>query len=486
MTISTRSKDKKDDGSDDESEDTQPKPGPPPSPGQGPEKGSASLKPPPGRTAGASTGASTAGGSSGTTAPVPAPAPGVKFALYPGQALDGILDYTTKAGRSYYHHATQQLDEDPYNVVPDEFYQFIQSARDRAVEYGWDRPQGILAIPRDASNPRSRRNDLLKSYGKITMEEVANYAKTFTGQPVRLAQDDAMLFQCLMNSMSREGKGKVTIWRADYTVNGDSSGICLLKVMIREGHLDTNATTSMIRTKLSNLDVYISTIGNDITKFNAYVKMLQDTLRARGEMTSDLLTNLFKGYGACSDRNFVDYIRRKQERYDEGEEVTANQLMNLADTKFKQLKDKEIWEAPSPEEEKILALEAKVKDLKQRVTGHKRQALKSEPKKDDQEKKKKGKDGKGGGKNKKEKPAWMAQRPPDEKLHEPRMWDGIKWYWCSPETGGKCKGHHRAHPPTERKGPGYRPKKKSKKVVINAALAEARKEADSDAGYESH
>ena len=60
------------------------------------------------------------------------------------------------------------------------------------------------------------------------------------------------------------------------------------------------------------------TIGRDITKFNAYVKLQVDTLAARGETTTDLLTNLFKGYLAASDRNIVEYIESKQERYDEG------------------------------------------------------------------------------------------------------------------------------------------------------------------------
>jgi len=49
------------------------------------------------------------------------------------------------------------------------------------------------------------------------------------------------------------------------------------------------------------LDLYILSIECDITKFNAYVKDLIDSLMARGEMTNDLLTNLFKAYKAVSD-----------------------------------------------------------------------------------------------------------------------------------------------------------------------------------------
>ena len=31
----------------------------------------------------------------------------------------------------------------------------------------------------------------------------------------------------------------------------------------------------------------------------------------------------------------------------------------------------------------------------------------------------------------------MFQRPKDEDLKKPREWNGIKWWYCSPDTGGK-------------------------------------------------
>eukprot|EP00978_Attheya_sp_CCMP212_P004226 scaffold9244_cov59-Attheya_sp.AAC.1 len=107
-------------------------------------------------------------------------------------------------------------------------------------------------------------------------------------------------------------------WEDDYKIGEYKSGNLLLKVMIRESHLDTNATTSSIRTKLSELNIYLPTIGSDITKFNQYVKLLLVALHSRGKKTEDLLTNLFKGYLAASDKVFVKYILRKQEEYEEG------------------------------------------------------------------------------------------------------------------------------------------------------------------------
>ena len=61
------------------------------------------------------------------------------------------------------------------------------------------------------------------------------------------------------------------------------SALCLLKVLIRESCLDSNATTSMIRQKLANLDEYLSEVENDITKFNNQVKQLLNALTVRAK-----------------------------------------------------------------------------------------------------------------------------------------------------------------------------------------------------------
>ena len=150
------------------------------------------------------------------------------------------------------------------------------------------------------------------------------------------------------------------------------SGLCFLTVIIRESHLDTNATTGMIRTKLSNVDSYIQVVGNDVTKFNGYVKTLLDTLASRGETTQDPLTNLFKGYGSCSDKTFVEYIAKTQDEYDEEKPFTPARLMQLADRKYRTMKEKEIWEALSETDEKILALEARLENYKKKFANAKR------------------------------------------------------------------------------------------------------------------
>jgi hypothetical protein len=410
------------------------------------------------------------------------------FALTPASAIQGVINMTTTEGRKLYSSATHKLEEDLYDCQPDGLYQFLATLHTRAQEYGWnDQIGGILQIPEDANDPTSDTHYLVDNYGQIPLSRIRDFDETYLDQPIRPAQDAFMLFKCLMNSISKEGKNKILIWRQQYTINEASSGSLLLKIIIRESHLDTNATTSSIRTKLSNLDTYIVTIASDITKFNGYVRLLIDSLAARGETSNDLLTNLFKGYGAATDRIFVDYIGRKKEKYEEGEDVSADALMEQANSKYKLMKENASWNAPSEQEEKILALMSEVRNLKK--SKRKDAPYKKGDKPD------KGKSYQNG--KKAAKPSWFDKEPSPEQISKPKEWNGKTWYYCSPKTGGKCSGAYRIHKPSQCEGKAHKfePKEAKRKAETSdnaarklklAKAYETRIEEVSDSDKESH
>ena len=297
----------------------------------------------------------------------------------------------------------------------------------------------------DPFDAESETNYLIDNYGMISLQEMHTFDKTYIAQPIHAVQYSFMLFKCLMNSISKEGKNKILIWKKQYTIDGYSSGNLLLKIIIRESHLDTNATTASIRKKLSSLDTYILTIGSDITKFNGYVRLLIDSLAARGETTNDLLTNLFKGYQAASDKVFVSYIGRKLEQYEEGETITSEALMQLGNNKFKLLKEGGTWNAPSDEEEKILALQTEVKKLqigKKTILKNDKTVRKDKTKNKTR-------------KAQPEKPSWFLTEPKAEDLKKPKFWNNRNWWFCSPKTGGKCDGKYRVHKPSECEGKAH-------------------------------
>ena len=391
------------------------------------------------------------------------------FHLNPAASFRGILDYSTTASKKLYKSATASLfdSQEKYNCEPDEMLNFLRELDTRAIEYGWnDEISGILWIPQDVNDPTSTLRYLPREYGRISLESIAEFERTYLGQELRTAQDSYMLYMCLLNSLTKEAKMKIQIWESEYIIQNLQgtkipSGNLLLKVIIRESHLDTNATTQSIRTKLSNLDRYIITIGNDITKFNGYVKGLVQSLAARGERTEDLLSNLFKGYQAVSDRTFLKYVGSKQEKYEEGKQYSADQLMQLADNKFRLLKEKGVWDTPSESEEKILALEAKIAEL---TRSSKRNSTQKRKKRGTEENgENPGKKQSTAGRPQQEKPAWMFQRPTEAELNKPKMWNGRQWWFCHKDTGGKCGGVYRVHKPHECRGSAQKKPMKSDK-----------------------
>jgi len=233
-----------------------------------------------------------------------------------------------------------------------------------------------------------------------------------------------MLFTCLMTSLSSSGKAKLNIH--DKYLIGDppiESGLCLLKILIRESHLDSIATSSMIRTELSNLDKNLTETNNDILKFNNHGRMLIDSLTTRGKTTQDLLTNLFTAYAACSDSAFVKYVAGMQTKWEDGEELTPEKLMDRVSNKYKIMKTKEVWNAPSAEQKTLGALEAKISDLKKKYENKKAKLDQSKKRESNKREGNKAKntETRNQKRTKVQKPAWMFQRSKDADLRKPSV-----------------------------------------------------------------
>jgi hypothetical protein len=109
-----------------------------------------------------------------------------------------------------------------------------------------------LYIPEDPLGANSDTNYLIDTYRVISLEQIRAFKGTYLDQPIRPAQDAFMMFKCLMNTISKEGKTKVLIWKNQYTIGTHLSRNLLLKIIIRESHLDSNATIASIRTNLSD------------------------------------------------------------------------------------------------------------------------------------------------------------------------------------------------------------------------------------------
>jgi hypothetical protein len=273
-----------------------------------------------------------------------------------------------------------------------------------------------------------------------------------------------------MKSLTTEAFNKVLLRDKDYQVNNRKSGPALLKIIISESYIDTNATTKFTRESLSSLDTYIKTVDSDIEKFNSYVKGLLRDLEARGETTHDLLSNLFKGYKAASDEKFVEYIQSKEDDYDDGDDtITATHLMELAVNKYRTRIQANTWKTPTEAEEKIIALEAKLQQMMKQQKKYKKLAG---------NKKKKS--------TSKDKPSWMKVPPkpgePSTKTKDSKAYNWCKhhkaWVMHKPEDcriANANKGNDSKSPNQDKANPN----KEDKRLTLSTTFA-ALTEDDSD------
>jgi len=345
--------------------------------------------------------------------------PNFVFALSPALINQGPIDYATTKGIKLWRGAIEPLVKELFTLEAHRFKLFLSTLTKRTMVYGWE---NILNVPVDPAVQGGPTHLLLTNYGQVTLQQVKDHAATYINTQTRAAQNNLLLYTCLAASITPETKAKAMIFHQDYHKGQTPIGAAYLKIRIWEANVDTRSTVMHIRAKLSALDSYILTINCNVTKFNAYVKDLIDSLMARGEMSNDLLANLFKAYKAMSDQEFVSYIRKKEDEYEEGVEINPDALMLLTDNKFKTFKQADTWNAPSPEEEKILALETQI------------QKLQKEKKKPKQQEGKKGADQDGTKKGKKKKKdglKWTQVLLADADRDKPKTVKGKQYFWCA-------------------------------------------------------
>jgi hypothetical protein len=389
------------------------------------------------------------------------------FALNPTDAIQGVIDWETPIGATIAKHAIKQLHESKFNGSPEDLHLFLTMFELRGKEFGWYKENSDFAIALIQEDPEDEENtkvfSITEHYGSLDRDLITRHETSylFSDQESaqRAAQDNRLAFRCIQNSLGIDILKKVLIKKTSWQVEDPNdegtykeSAMLLLKTVIDESAIQTNATASSIRTRLADLHNYITQIDSDVIKFNEYVEQNLAALTARGEQTTDLLVYLWKAYTNVSDASFADYMKRSHEAYEmSNDEISPKALMDMASNKYKLMKENGTWNEPSETQKKIIALEAELASWKKKPhqgKTHKTQGKKQKASTKSPYTKKKG-----------ERPEAMSTKPTN--LKQVVQWKGKPWYYCCKENGGKCDGAWRAHKPSDCKGPDFLKKKET-------------------------
>ena len=359
----------------------------------------------------------------------PQQAPPSQFAMTPSLVdTANPIDYSTSDGKKLYKNAVEPLPI-KYDLEPESTNTFNELLKDKCESTGWNSPNAnILTIPVN----NGTEINLIEGYGRLTMAQVENHCRTYINQETRAAQHQYQMYECLMKSLTDSACRSITAEKDKYQIDGRKCGPLLYKHLMNKAVVDTRATLSHIRENLANLDSYITTVNSNITMFNEYVNQQRIGLQVRGGVTHDLLTNLWKAYTNVSDNEFVQYIKRKKDAYDDGTEITEDSLMTDAENKYKTLLIENKWNSLSPEQTQIVALASQVHKLqndklKFNKVGNKIKTKPTNKSEGNNQNKTKKKNKKQNDKDKKW--AWKKD-PPNNGEPQEKVVYGTKYYWC--------------------------------------------------------
>jgi hypothetical protein len=342
----------------------------------------------------------------------------VAFARSPAFALgENLLDYTSKEGQSFYAKACEPLPE-KFDGEPIKLKLFLTRFKEKATQFAW--------MPMLTYRIGDRSKNLCDHYGEISREQIRDRAIEYLEEQGRRAQNSEQMFHCISASLTSDVFAKVVNADHNYTLDvaGEllTDGPSLLKVVVDSAYTNTRSSSAIVRTNLSNLDRYMESLkDSNIELFHYHVKENVKMLDAAGETTSDLLVNLFKAYRLAKDKPFVSWVAHKRSAWYEGIlplNPNGNQLMELAESYYKDSVATGEWMRLTDDEQKIIALETQIQDLKQ----------KKNPK---QDKTKGGKKNKGRNREKEERKWAWKKKPPKQGDKHTKTFQDKTYHWCS-------------------------------------------------------
>jgi hypothetical protein len=231
---------------------------------------------------------------------------------------------------------------------------------------GWNQgAQGITIL----QNSAGINIDIIKAYGQIDEVTLKTRCDIFcraggANYQTSAAQNNHMMAQCLKSSLTPAALARLEPYQAQYTFDGIEYAPLMYKIIMRLATINSVVTTKTLRKNLDGLPAYTASVNGDVDMINSYFNANYSQILACGTTVDDPLSKLFGGYLPVPDDTFRKNILSKQERYHEwelGASYTHESLMAQASAKFAFLKVRNVWGAKSPEEERLVALIAKLK-----------------------------------------------------------------------------------------------------------------------------
>jgi hypothetical protein len=294
-------------------------------------------------------------------------APLVTFAATPAMANhQDLINYSTKVGTTIYNEGCKKLTTE-FDMKLSGTVVYTTELQAKCVKMGWHMgTQQIINF----TNAAGSTINIVHNYGQIDTAMLQTQCEVFcksTGTlfQARARQNNTMMSECIMKMLTPAARVRLLPFRGDYEIDNVIYAPLLHKKIMALATINSIATTKTLRSNLRELPTFCSTIKGDIKLIQSYFNSNYTQIIAHGAMVDDPIDILFSAYMVVPCNNFKSYIKCKQDAYTDGTLTLMHKgLVMLATNKFNLLKQEGMWGAKSPDEDKIVAMQAELTALK--------------------------------------------------------------------------------------------------------------------------
>jgi len=260
-------------------------------------------------------------------APQVAQGPAVVYASTPANAVQGVIDYNSKAGSLVFAQATKALSFHFALEVPvPNVSQLQMELAPRIERFGWHsittwhlHRHGVL-----------QSVSILTDFRTITLPEVTTHVDTYKGNN-RNWQNDQQLLICLQDSITSATMWDMLERKDKYTtiIPGDptavpptpaqtvQSGLLFLFLLLTTRKINNRQKINAERAKLTNLPSLLTKHKDNIVSFHKAVTETLRVMKECGAEYPEAITNLFRAYKGVNCEKFHRKIDNLEEDWND-------------------------------------------------------------------------------------------------------------------------------------------------------------------------
>jgi hypothetical protein len=282
---------------------------------------------------------------------------------------DKDIDLINKEDKDLYLSAIKQRKgEDIYDLSNDKFESFMTKLARKVQEFALDRDRSFSA--EITKSGASVTKIITSCYGEISLKDIATQAKAIwldsKGDVVTDKNTDRrhMSFQVMANLLTDNAMTQMMSRESEFLVGGGyHDPVLFFKSLVERVKPSCRLSVKALKKDLRNLS--LKAFKFVVPDANMHAKTKYQEILTQGQTYDEMVSDLFDMYGTARNQRFCDDMARMEDLYNDGTDMTSEEIMAKAEIKYQNLKSGGKWDTTDPRDAQIVALTTVIKGLVQ-------------------------------------------------------------------------------------------------------------------------